>query len=106
MTAPKLSEADFQRRVMDAARVAGYRVAHFRPALTQRGRWVTPMSGDTGFPDLVLAKGGVVLCAELKRDGGKPTPEQLLWLDALGDHGRLWRPSDWPQMLADLGVAR
>lgn len=105
MTAPKLSEADFQRRVMDTARLAGFRVAHFRPAMTQRGRWVTPMAGDTGFPDLVLAKAGLVLCAELKTDTGKPSAQQLAWLEQLGDHGRLWRPSDWAQVLSDLGVS-
>ena len=99
---PDLSEADFQRRVMDAARAHGWRVAHFRPAMTQRGRWVTPMAGDTGFPDLVLAKGGLVLLAELKTDTGRATPAQEAWLSAVGGHGRLWRPKNWEAVLLDL----
>lgn len=101
-----LSEADWQRRVMDTARIAGFRCAHFRAAIDRSGRWSTPMEGDKGVPDLILAKGGRVLLAELKSDRGKPTVEQRAWLEALGDHGRLWRPADWDQVLADLGVAR
>src|SRR5262245_496140 len=90
---------------MDAARMAGWMVAHFRPAKTQRGRWITPMAGDKGFPDLVLAKDGRVLLAELKTDKGTPSPEQVAWLAAVGTHGRLWRPDDWPAVLIDLGIA-
>jgi hypothetical protein len=101
-----LSEADFQRRVMDTARLAGWMVAHFRPAQTQRGRWVTPMAGDKGFPDLVLAREGRLLLAELKTDTGKPTAEQQAWLAELGAHGRLWRPRNWEAVLLDLGVTK
>jgi hypothetical protein len=97
-----LSEADWQQRVIDTAKVHGWRVAHFRPAMTQRGRWVTPMTGHPGFPDLVLARGGVLIVAELKRHGGKPTPQQREWLAALGGYGRLWRPTDWPDVLREL----
>lgn len=102
----KLSEADFQLRVMDAARRAGWRVAHFRPAKTQRGNWITPMAGDKGFPDLALAKDGRVLLAELKTDDGKPTPQQVAWLAAAGGHGRLWQPRHWEAILLDLGVTK
>jgi hypothetical protein len=52
------------------------------------------MSGDPGFPDLVLARGGVVLHVELKSEKGKVRPEQSEWLAELG--GEIWRPSDWP----------
>lgn len=100
-----LSEADWQRRVMDAAKAHGWRVAHFRPARTQRGNWITPMAGHPGFPDLVLGRGGVVICAELKSQRGQLGPGQAEWLDALGEHGRLWRPSDWPTVLAVLSGA-
>lgn len=105
MTRP-MSEADFQRRVMDTARLAGWLCVHYRPGKTQRGRWVTPLSGDKGAPDLLLAKDGRVLLAELKRDGGKPTPEQRAWLAELGGHGRLWRPANWEAVLLDLGVTQ
>jgi hypothetical protein len=101
-----LSEADFQQRVMDAARRAGWRVAHFRAAKTQRGNWITPMTGDKGFPDLALAKDGRVILAELKSDKGKPSKEQLAWLAAVGGHGRLWSPENWEAILLDLGVTK
>lgn len=97
-----LTEAQYQQRVIDLARTLGYRVAHFRPALTRSGRWATPMQGDKGFPDLVLAKGGRVLLAELKTDVGRLGPGQQGWLDALGPHGRLWRPRDWLTVLHEL----
>jgi hypothetical protein len=101
-----LSEADFQRRLMDAARLAGWLCVHYRPGKTQRGRWVTPMSGDKGAPDLLLAKDGRVLLAELKTDKGRPTLEQQAWLAELGAHGRLWRPAQWEAVLLDLGVTK
>lgn len=105
MTAP-MSEADWQRRLIDTAKLAGFMVAHFRPALTRSGRWATPMQGDKGFPDLVLAKDGQVLVAELKTDIGRTTVEQRAWLAALGGHGRLWRPAQWEAVLLDLGVTK
>ena len=72
----KISEADFTRQLIDLAHLTGWRVAHFRPAQTARG-WRTPMSGDIGYPDLTLAKGGRLIVAELKAEGGSATPEQV-----------------------------
>lgn len=95
MIFPQTSEAELQAMVIDAARWHGWRVCHFRAAQNRDGRWMTPLEGDPGLPDLVLARDGVVLLAELKSDRGQPTEDQTLWLDALGDHGRLWRPADW-----------
>lgn len=105
---PKLSEAAFQTRVIGAARTYKWRVAHFRPALTQSGRWATPMQGDKGFPDLVLARHGQLIVAELKSDTGQTSPEQKRWLAELGEFGRVWRPDDWPMILFELrhGVQR
>lgn len=91
-----LSEADFQRRVIDLAKLRGWRCVHIRPAWVRSGRMVTPYEGDHGLPDLVLARRGVVLLAELKSARGKPTPDQLAWLAAAGPHGHLWAPQDWP----------
>lgn len=36
-----VTEAQFQAAVVDLARLAGWRVAHFRPARTSHG-WATP----------------------------------------------------------------
>jgi hypothetical protein len=60
------------------------------------------MTGHRGFPDLVLARHGRVLLAELKADGGRLGPGQPEWLAALGDHGRLWRPTQWDAVLEEL----
>lgn len=97
-----VSEADFQRTVMDAAAWYGWKCTHFRPAMMQSGRWVTPMIGDVGVPDLLLARNGQVVLAELKKHGSKPTPGQRAWLAALGAHGRLWTPEQWPDVVRTL----
>jgi hypothetical protein len=100
-----VNEAEFQSRVVDYAKLNGWRVAHFRPARTERG-WRTPMTGDAGFPDLVLARNGFVIFAELKSATGRVSPDQDAWLEAIApDSGRLpwpashyayvWRPADW-----------
>lgn len=98
-----LSEDDFKRRVIDTAKANGWRVHHSRPARTAHG-WRTPVEGHSGLPDLVLARAGVVLLAELKSDTGRSTPEQRAWLAAAGPAGRLWRPRDWPTVLAELSA--
>lgn len=96
---------------IDLAHVYGWKVAHFRPAMTSKG-WRTPVGADgKGFPDLVLCKPGPseihgrwkfsepsdLLFVELKSDAGKVTPEQEEWIDALEYHAetRVWRPADW-----------
>ena len=96
-------ERDFQRAVVELARLMGWRVHHTRPALTQRGRWLTPIQGDAGFPDLVLCRPPRLILAELKRNGARPTPAQRGWLDALascaGVECYLWTPSDWEAII-------
>jgi hypothetical protein len=94
-----LTEDDLLTRVLDLARLRGWKVVHYRPAKTAKG-WRTPLQGDKGCPDVILARNGVVILAELKSDTGKATPEQRQWLAQLGDHGHLWRPRDWPRIAA------
>jgi hypothetical protein len=93
-----VNEDALQSRVMDTAKLMGWRRVHFRPA-QQRGRWVTAYTGDDGFPDLVLARAGRVLLAELKAEDGRFRPGQREWLEAAGDNGKLWRPADWDSIL-------
>jgi hypothetical protein len=96
-----VTEAELQQRVMDTARLYGWLCVHHRPAHTSRG-WRTPVQGDRGVPDLILARQGRVLLAELKTDRGQLGPGQGEWLEALGPHGRLWRPRDWDDVLTEL----
>jgi hypothetical protein len=91
-----LLEKDFTDNVVQLAKTLGWRVAHFRPAQTKHG-WRTPMQGDKGFPDLVLAKDGRVIFAELKSATGKLTKEQREWLDEFSGlptspETYVWRP--------------
>jgi hypothetical protein len=96
-----MNEGQFTRTVVDIGRTYHWRVSHFRPALTEKG-WRTPVQGDKGFPDLVLARNNVVIIAELKVGRGKLTPDQELWRDALGEVYRLWRPVDIPTIISEL----
>lgn len=77
-----MTESEFQANVIDLAHMLGWRVTHFRPAKTKHG-WRTPLAGDPGFPDLVLARGGRVIFAELKSERGRLTADQEAWLDQL-----------------------
>lgn len=94
----RINEAALQAAVIELARWGGWRVMHQRPAQVRPGRWVTPVTGDVGFPDLVLAHitRGVIF-AELKTAIGKVSPEQRAWHDVLRAAGcevHIWRPSD------------
>jgi hypothetical protein len=100
-----LSEKDWQRRVMDCAKLHGWRCVHIRPARVGT-RWVTPYEGDTGLPDLILARDGVVLLVELKAAKTPWKPGQREWLAAAGPCGFVWRPADWVTALAVLSAPR
>lgn len=108
----RVSEAAFQRMVVHFAQLRGWKVHHTRPAQNSRGDWRTPIQGDKGFPDLVLARDGKLILLELKSEKGRLSPEQVEWLDALGVDDSLRfrgaemtvavvRPSGW-QRLANL----
>ena len=98
-----VNEKALQQQVVDLARMRGWLVAHFRPALDQHGRWRTPLQGDTGFPDLVLVRSPRVIFAELKSDRGRATPAQREWLDRLSQcdiapETGVWRPRDFDEL--------
>jgi len=91
-----MSEAEFQNQVMHVAKLYGWRIQHARPAQYASGRWATPIQGDAGFVDLVLAhpKHGTIF-AELKTDKGKLSPTQVEWIHTLAEAGEevhVWRP--------------
>lgn len=102
----ELSEAEFQRLVIELAQTLGYLVAHFRPGMDRRGNWQTAVAGDgAGFPDLVLVGRGQVLFVELKAQKGTPSAQQKNWLEAIakaGGQAHLWRPRDWDEIVATL----
>lgn len=99
---PPMSEDDWETRVMDFAKLHGWKVCHYLPAIRQSGRISTAVKGDRGGPDLQLARRGVVLLVELKTNSGTLSPEQREWLDECGEHGDVWRPRDWDRVQAIL----
>lgn len=96
-------EDEFKLWVLEVAQLHHWLVVHYRPAKTARG-WRTPLEGDKGAPDMILAKvGRLPILAELKSDTGTVYPEQKRWAEAIHpDCYRLWRPRDRPAVLAEL----
>ena len=101
-----LREKDFQRSVIEYAKMMGWRVYHTPPALTRSGKWITPVQGDVGFPDLILCRPPRLIIVELKRIGGKISPAQREWLSALqactGVECYIWYPNDWEKIVRTL----
>lgn len=93
---PGIKEEQFFAQVIQLAHIFGWRVAHFRPAMTKWG-WRTAVSADgAGFPDCVFVRERVIY-AELKSKTGQLTAEQYEWLEGLAGAGQevyLWRPDD------------
>lgn len=91
-----VSEKAFMGRVIERAKLHGWRVYH-----THDSR-----RSEKGFPDLVLVKNGRCVFAELKRSRAEsPTAEQVAWLADLAACGlpaHLWTPEAWDEIEATL----
>lgn len=85
------SEQAFTDAVIDLFKLYGWRVYHNRGDMRRR------VQGHSGFPDLVLARRGVVLFRELKMPRGHFQPGQQTWLAALD--GKTWWPADWDEIV-------
>lgn len=90
-----MTERDWQRRVVQAARDLGWWVYH-----THDSR-----HSPAGLPDLLMIRGSALLWVELKRQTGRyavlsqdqaAVRNRLL---AAGQRWYLWRPSDWDTVL-------
>lgn len=92
-----MSEAALQKAVLDLATLKGWVVTHFRPARGRDDRWLTHLTGDPGFPDIVIARGGVALFFEVKTEKEKLTSDQQRWRAALGGSGT--EDEDWDDLL-------
>ena len=98
-TMPRLTEAQFTKQVIAMFRLNGWMVSHFRPARTAKG-WRTAIQGDAGFGDIVAAKKGRKVMAELKVGRNIASRDQMQWLAAWGKDSYLWYPQDWAQIAA------
>jgi hypothetical protein len=101
-------EHHFQAQVIELAHLYGWRVAHFRPARTEKG-WRTPVTADgAGWPDLILVHPvtGELLALELKSAKGKLAPAQEMWLGILQGvkvvNAFCWKPEHFPLIEAAL----
>ena len=92
----EISEAEFQKAVIQLAKLHGWKVMHTQPAQIRPGKWITPNTGNQGFPDLVMShpyRG--TLFAELKADKGVVSELQWDWINSLQESGEevhVWRP--------------
>ena len=98
-----INEAQFQQQIIDLARNLGWKIAHFRPAMTSKG-YRTPVQGDgKGFPDCVIVGRNRVIIAELKSEKGTVSKEQQDWLNRFstcqGVETYVWKPSDIDEIL-------
>lgn len=100
-----MKEREFTDMVVELAHKLGWRVIHFRAArVIRNGResWRTAIQGHKGFPDVVVARDGVVLHCELKTETGKLGEGQPEWAKEIGTSYRLWRPRDWDVIVKEL----
>lgn len=91
---PPESEAQFMQVVVDLARSLRWLVYH--TADSRRSA--------AGFPDLIMVRHDRIIASEIKRQDGRLTSGQNLWLaglDAAGVEVYVWRPSD-KQRIAEI----
>lgn len=95
----QVSEADWEKTLVQLAHLNGWLVAGFRTAQVGKS-WQTPVRHDAkGWPDLVLVRERIVF-VELKTNRGRVRPEQDDWIAALEHAGQevyIWRPRDWDE---------
>ena len=99
-----MTEAQLQDAILETAALLGWLCYHARPARTGAG-WRTAAQGNgaAGFPDVVMARDGRLIFAELKSGRGKLSAAQEEWRVRLERVGSLnagvwyvvWTPADW-----------
>lgn len=83
-----LTENGLKQAVLKVAYAQGWLVYHVPQATMRNG-------GGKGYPDLTLARDGVVLWLELKAKGGTVTVEQWRWISALQPYAHVITPDEW-----------
>ncbi len=96
----KMSEEELAKCFDDLATLRGWTWCGFRPArqkIDGKEVYRTPVVGQKGLPDRVLARRGVVLLVEFKADAGRLSEGQIVWGKAIYDFEgyHIVRPEDW-----------
>ena len=99
----RATEDHCEDTIIEAAGRGGWRVHAERAARTAAGHR-TPVKGDPGWPDLVLAhdRRGAFLVVELKRHPNTVEPAQHRWLDTLDAAGVMALVWWVPEQLDDI----
>lgn len=91
-------EHDLSVAIVRYGEERGWRAYYQRKSAMRGADGVWRGLSDKGWPDLVLVRAGRMVCAELKSEVGRVTPEQTEWLKILaavpGVTTALWRPRD------------
>lgn len=104
-------ERDWQRTVVEAAQLYGWKVKLDRNVRVQRKNgscyFTTAIGGDgVGFPDLLMLKDDKQITTELKVGRNKLTPDQEEWIAAFANvrqtYSGVWYPKDWDEAEAIL----
>lgn len=90
---PRLTEVDVTRQITDLCKAEGWWCMRLQSGLfVAEGRIVKV--GEKGLPDWVFIKRSSIsslnptcLFVEIKRPGGKPSPDQLAWIDWANKNG-------------------
>lgn len=98
------TETELLDAIVDLARLKRWSCHHDRPSRRAGSGWATAIQGHAGFPDLVLARNGVVLFRELKGFQGRLSAEQRDWGKQLGAAFAVWTPADWDLIVATLSA--
>lgn len=94
---PDVSEADFQRAVIDLAKLRQWKCWHDNYSRRNAAGW----------PDWFFLRNGRLLVVELKAEKGRLRIEQRHWMweftqvsqESRGAvYSAVWRPSDWPEI--------
>lgn len=91
----EVTEAQFQQSVTAALSLFGWLWYH-----THDSR-----RSNAGFPDIVAVRGSRVLYVELKRETGRVSVDQQIWLDTLRQAGQsafVLRPSQFDEFMRDI----
>ncbi len=97
-------EDDFASAFDDLATLCHWTWCGFHPARVKvdgEDQYRTPVIGQKGLPDRILARDGVVLLVELKAEEGKLSKDQKVWESALCGYTGYYvvRPSDWGRIV-------